>query len=105
MTKISIKKLKYSDLDVLKNYFETGITSEIDLLTPEKSTVMAIIGELYMKICKKLLFGDRYALHFLTITKSEALAIIAYTQYIKISNLHSFATVDDIKQRIIKQLN
>lgn len=105
MRKISIKKIRYDELQVLKKYFEIGIiVTKANFSDPDRSTVFALIAELYVKITRKILFVDKSKLHTLSLSTAEALAIIAYTNYINISNDHSLATIVSFKQTITKQL-
>lgn len=106
MHKISLKKLKYDHLQVLKNYFEIGIQSiRTSVNNPEKSTVLASIAELYVMLTKKMLFADTSKLYTIPLTMSQAMAIVAYTNYIQIDNTHSLAVLMSVKQDLIKQLN
>ena len=105
MRKISLKKIRHDELQVLREYFEVGITNtKSDFKHPEKSTVLAVIAELYVKITRKMLFVDKSKLQSLSLTTSEAMAIIAYTTYFRLTNEHSVATIISFKQTLIKQL-
>lgn len=105
MRKISLKKIRYDELQVLNKYFEIGISvTKADFSDPDRSTVFALIAELYVKITRKILFIDKAKLHSLQLTTAEGLAIIAYTNYINIANDHSLATILSFKQTITKQL-
>lgn len=105
MRKIVLKKLRYDELQVIKTYLEAGITNtKADFNKPEKSTVMAVIAELYVKITKKLLFVDKSKMQSISLTTSESMAFVAYTTYFTVVNEHSTATILSFKQTVLKQL-
>lgn len=106
MRKLVIKKLKYDELQVLKQYFEHSIVNtKIDFEDPDISTVFAVIAEFYVKITQMLMFVDKSKLHSLKLTPSQAIAIIAYTKYFNISDDYSLAIILPIKTTLIKQLS
>lgn len=105
MRKISIKKLKYDEIQALKQYLEIGISNnKISIHKAEESTILAITAELYVKLTKKLLFVDKSKLQSLSLTTSEAMGVVAYTQNNPISDNYIFAIISGIKQTILKQL-
>lgn len=105
MIKIALNKLKYDELQILQDYFQMAVAQQIsDITYPEKATVLAVIGELWIKIAKKTTYAQRTKLFSISLTPSEALAYIAYIQYVQVSNTHSAIVINDIKEKIIKQL-
>ena len=103
MLNISLKKIKYDELEVLKKYFELGIMDPKST-NPDTNTVMAVIAEIHLKIARKLLFVDRSKTHTIPLAASQAMAIIAYTDYYNSWDDYSYAVISSIKQPLIKQL-
>lgn len=105
MLEPKIKNIKYDTLEVIRKYFELGLMTErSDLSNPEKSTVLAVIAELYVKITKKLLFCDKSKLYSIKFTPSQAMAFIAYAGYMEITNVHTQVIVLEMRNNLIKQI-
>lgn len=105
MQKITLKNIKYDELEAIQNYLMIGVVAgKPDIDDAAWCTVMSVIAELYIKLLKKTMFVDKTKKYSLKLTAQQSFAFLAYTQHYESGNMHTQTVIMAIRNEIHKQL-